>query len=283
RSEVGVAEHVRDDLERARHPLHEPVLIDATELAEQVFRRGEEALDVCDEQRCGAIQLISTRGAVPLREHAGATLAIAAWPLEFAPLEQLFASASGTRWGVVVPVIYPVTTNVEAIRQLADAAHAKGATFFAPLPVELDATAKHELASSLGLDEEAYTKLFHAELAPLHLEAERAICGIAAEQGMADFLVPPQWERKTNWNAAVFLKLCAARMLAMEQDLDVATTIARSAAVVASLDKSVERVAAAASLSIVEGLDATSVEMLHEWLREGRSEFADAVDEQWRL
>ena len=47
--EVTVCEDVRDELERAR-TIAAPVLIDAAENAEVVFRRGEEALACCDEQ-----------------------------------------------------------------------------------------------------------------------------------------------------------------------------------------------------------------------------------------
>ena len=85
RAEVSVCESVSRELEGAR--IHEPVLIEATELAELIFRRGEEALKVIPD----ALHLISTRGAVP--ESAPAVLAIATWPLEFERLEMLFGGA----------------------------------------------------------------------------------------------------------------------------------------------------------------------------------------------
>lgn len=284
--EVTVTEHVRDELERTtgRHPLHEPVLIDAAEFCESVFRRGEEALAFCEEQDRGAIFLTSTRGAVPSRPYANAVIAIAAWPLELQTLEHVFANAAGTPWGVAVPVIFPVTTNDVALTQLAELAKKHGAQFLAPLPVDLDPTAKQALAQSLSLagDDDTYATLFHADLSGVHVAAERRIGAIAAACGMADFLIPPRWERKSNWNAAVVLKLAASRMMAMDQDIDVATELARSAGIIAALEKPIEWIGAAASLAIIEGLDATSVEILTDWLREGRSELADEISEQWR-
>lgn len=289
RREVSVCENVRDELERAetKHPLRAPVLIESTELAEVVFRRGEETLGYCAEQQSPALQLISTHGALPLQRHDSVMVAIAAWPLEFARLERLFVQAHSRalRWGVVVPVVYPVTTNPVAMSQLAALARDAGALFFAPFGVTVDPTAKQVMARSLSPDgeDETYATLFHSDLDPVHLEAERLICGIAAEHGLADFVIPPDWERKSNWNAAILLKLCASRMLAMEQDLDDATAITRSAAIVASLDKPLDRIAAAASLSIIEGVDPLSVTMLTEWLRDGRAEFAEEINDQWRI
>lgn len=279
--EVPVADRVRDELERNAGRIGEPVLIEATEVAEEVFGRGEEALAFCAEQGLGALQLVSTRGALPAEVPPNAVIAISAWPLELHRLQPLFgeARARGLRWGVAVPVIYPVTVNVTALAELADAAH--GAAFLAPLPLALEPTAKEAMARSLALDEESYTTLFHSDLDPLHLAAEKRMAALAAERGMADFITPPGWERKTNWNASVLLTLTASRMIAMQQDLDVATAMSRSARIVAELDKPLERIAAAASLSIIEGLDETSIAILEAWLR-GEESLADEISEQWR-
>ena len=67
RFEVAVCDDVRDELERAaeRTRVREPVLIDATESAEVVFRRGEEALEFCAENDNAAILLVSSRGVLP--------------------------------------------------------------------------------------------------------------------------------------------------------------------------------------------------------------------------
>ena len=55
RADVTVCENVRGELERAR--IDAPVLIDASEAAEVVFRRGEEALVYCDEERLESASL----------------------------------------------------------------------------------------------------------------------------------------------------------------------------------------------------------------------------------
>ena len=69
----------------------------------------------------------------------------------------------------------------------------------------------------------------------------------------------------------------------MELDLDLAGTIARSARIVAELDKPLTRIAESAALSIVGGLDETSAAILTEWIGGGESSFAAFVNEQWRL
>ena len=279
RAEVTVCENVRSELERAR--IDAPVLIDATEAAEVVFRRGEEALVYCDEERLDALYLTSTRGALP----RSGDVAIAAWPLELAKLGELFEQARELAWGVVVPVIYPITTDLGALSALADLAREHGASFFAAMPVEVDATAKQAIANELQLDgsDERYAMLFHADTAPIHLATERHIAALAAGHGMRDFVTPPRWEERSNWNAAALLTLTATRMIAMELDLDLAGLIARSARAVAELDKPIARVAEAANLSIIEALDETSAELLREWLDGTEPSFAEYVNEQWRL
>jgi len=285
RAEVTVCENVLSEIERAR--IEEPVLIEATEAAEVVFRRGKEALEVCED----ALFLTSTRGALPLGGRASGPpggrdarppfVAIATWPLDLARLGELFAEA--TNYGVVIPVIYPITTDLAALTQLADLA--RGAKFFAAMPVDVDATAKQAIANELQLkdDDDRYETLFHADVAPIQLATERHIAALAHACGMHDFVVPPRWEERSNWNAAILLTLTASRMIAMDLDLDLAGLIARSARTIAELDKPLTRIAEAASLSIIEGVDETSSEMLMEWLGGGEPGFAEYVNEQWRL
>lgn len=283
RLEVTVCEDVRDELERARS-VEEPALVDAAESAEIVFRRGAEAAHWCAEQRLAATQLISTRSALP--REISASIVIAAWPLESSRLEELFAAAREFSWGVAVPVIYPITTELAPLRQLADLAKEHGARFFAPIAVDVEATAKQAIAQSMELDgeDDRYAMLFHADAAPLQLATERHIAALAHERGMLDFITPPRWDERTNWNAAVLLTLTASRMIAMELDLDLAGTIARSARAVAELDKPLTRIAESASLSIIGGLDETSAELLTEWIEGAEApSFAEYVNEQWRL
>ena len=77
--------------------------------------------------------------------------------------------------------------------------------------------------------------------------------------------------------------LAATRMIGMKRDVEIATRIARSARAVAQLEKPLERIAAAASLSIVESLDEISVDVLTDWLETGRSAFVDHINKQWQL
>lgn len=283
--EVAVCANVRDELERAR-AIAAPVVVDAAEAAEVVFRRGEEILAFCEETGREAIELISTRGSLPRRAYERAACAIAAWPLELAPLERMFAEAQERRlrWGVIVPVVFPVTTVLEPLESLADLARTYGAAFLAAMTLDVDATARQALARSLELDadDDRYAMLFHASVEPIHTATERHLAALAQERGLSDFVVPPAWQRRSNWNAATLLTLTATRMLAMELDLDLAGRIARSARVVAELDKPLELVASSASLSIIGGLDETSVEMLTEWLEGNTPSFAEFVNEQWR-
>jgi hypothetical protein len=277
RLEVTVADNVRDELERTR-AIEGPVLIDAAEQAEAVFRRGEEALAFSAEQGLGTLFLTSTRGVLP--RHA-TSVVVAAWPLELNRLEELFSGD----FGVAVPLIYPTTTDLAALEDLADRAKRYGARFLTGVIVEVEQTAKQAIAQSMDLahDDDRYAMLFHAEVEPIHLATERHIAALAHERGMADFVLPPRWEERSNWNAAVLLTLVASRMFAMELDLDLAGVIARSARLIAELDKPVARVAEAASVSIIGGLDETSAQMLTEWLQSGTASFAEYVGEQWRL
>jgi hypothetical protein len=289
RFEVTVCENVRDDLERttARHPLHAPVLIDATEFAEVIFRRGQETLQFCAEQQVAALHLVSARGELPAEIQDDAVVAIAPWPIEFARIEMLFAEAKerGLRWGVVIPIIYPVTTDLTALAELAELAKKYAASFFAGAPVELDATARNALARSLTGDDhnDTYEMLFHADLGPIRLATERHIAALAGEINAEDFVIPPRWDRRTNWNGAVLLTLLANRILAMNRDEDLAWRLTRSAKVIAQLEKPIERVAQAASLAIIDSLDEISIDLLTEWLETGRSSFAGHIEKQWRL
>jgi hypothetical protein len=279
RAEVQVCESVKSEIERAAR-LDEPLLIEASEFAELIFRRGEEALALAEANGIGALHLVSTRGAVPKKVGSDTVVAISAWPLEFDRLEKLFDHAKSSKWGVVVPVMHPVTTHLPALAQLADLARKYEASFFSAIAIELDATAKQEIAKS---DEDAYEVLFHGDAAALHLATERHIAALAAEREMSDFVTPPRWDRKSNWNAAILLTLTAARMIAMEHDVELAGTIARSARAVAALEKPIERIAEAASLSIIESLDEVSVDLLSEWLESGRATYAERVNQEWRL
>jgi hypothetical protein len=287
RSEVAVCENVSDEIERAtlRQSLAEPVLIEATEAAETVFRRGEDALRACQNQRCTTLVLVSTHGALPRELPEGTAVAISTWPLDFERIEALALEARerSLPFGLAVPVIFPVTADLAVLGQLAMLAREHEARFLAAFAVELDATARKALAETTAMDEESYDQLFHVDLEPITVATERHIAALAAEIGADDFIIPPRWEMRSNWNGATLLTLTATRMLAMKHEAETATRLARSARIVAQLDKPIARVAEAASLSIIDGLDYISVDMLTEWIETGRSAFCDHIAKQWRL
>jgi hypothetical protein len=279
--EVAVCDRVRDELSRATR-LREPLLIDAAEIAEAIFRRGDEANEFCVDYDLAAMTIASTRGTLP---SVISDVVIAAWPVEMARLDVLFAEAKSRemRWGVVVPIVFPVTTDLVVLNAIADLAKKHGASFLAAAGVELDATAKQSLASTLALASDEYETLFHADLDPVTTATERHVAALAHERGMSDFIVPPRWQERSNWNAAVLLALTASRMQRIEYEPELALTLARAARNVAALEKPLAKIAAAASLSIVEVLDATSVEILTEWIGSGRSAFVERVNTEWRM
>ena len=222
-----------------------PVLIDATGNAEIVFGRGAEIANMIPDA------MLLTTGEIPYTVKIGS--------------------------GIAIPVIHPLTTNLETLNEIAS--KAKGASFLASFAIELDATAKQLLAT----DDETYEMLFHGNVEAIHTATERHIAALAAEHGMADFILPPRWNERSNWNAAIALTLAASRMIAMEHELELAGTLARSARIVAELEKPIERIAEAASLSIVEALDEVSVDILTEWLESGSAAFLQRIDKMWRL
>jgi hypothetical protein len=282
RMEVTVAADVRDDLERSTARVSAPVLIEASERAEVVFRRGNAALGLLREWDVASSLLISTHGEI--HENAERTI-VAAWPLDLEALEIHASSLRGRAWGFAVPIMFPATTDLAQLDRLCRIASENGAEFVAAIPVEMDATAKHALARSLTLpdDEETYQHLFHSDLEPVHVATERHIAALAHAAGMHDFVVPPMWDELSNWNAAIVLSLTATRMLAMHSDTEVAGAIARSARLVAELDKPIVRIAEAAPLTIIGALDPTSIAILNDWAASRRSPFVDRVNQRWRL
>ena len=251
----------------------DPVLVVATDFPEVIHRRGEEILARLTDR--AVTHLISTRSAVP--ESINAPLVVAAWPPE---IERLEALRLPQRWGMAIPVLHPITTKLDVLESLAELAKRRGASFFTSIAVTIEPAAKHDLA---GSDEDAYELLFHGDADALHVATERHIAALAHERGMLDYVPPPNADEKSNWNAAVLLTLTAARMLAMDRDVELAGSLARSARAVATLEKPIARIAEAASLSIVESLDEVSVDLLSDWLESGRATFAERVNAEWRL
>ncbi|MGZ8868139.1 MAG: hypothetical protein ACXW2P_07320, partial [Thermoanaerobaculia bacterium] len=207
RMDVTVTEDPRDELERMATRLEPPVLIEAAEFSEAIFHRGREIATLLSEWGLPSTMLASTRGEI---EAANADMiALAAWPVDLDRLASQAASLRGRAWGMVIPVMFPATTDLAALESLCAIAERNAAQFFAAIAVELDATAKQAMARSLTLpeDEETYQHLFHADLEPVHIATERHIAALGAAAGIADFIIPPGWPERTNWNAAVLLTL----------------------------------------------------------------------------
>jgi hypothetical protein len=281
RMEVTVCDRVRDELSRATR-LREPLLIEAAEIAEEIFARGAEACEFCIDFDIPALVLTSTRGALPTFV---CDLVIVAWPANVARLDVLFAQARERklRWGAAVPLVFPATTDLVVLEAVADLAKKHGAAFFAPIPIELDPAAKQAIAADFALEEEIYEILFHADLDPMRIATERHVAALAHERGMNDFIAPPRWKERTNWNGAVLLTLTASRMMAMDHEPEIAGMLARSARAVADLDKPIARIAQAASLSIIDTLDEISVDVLTEWMAGNTPAFVERINRAWRL
>lgn len=285
--DVEVSDRPLDQLAREA-PIEDPVLIDATGPAEIVYRRGKELAQWTIAHGLASTLLISSESAgADESTSKSAQLAVAAWPLSVEGLGGLFQklSGSGLGWGVAVPVIYPVTTDLAVLESIADLAARAGAGFMAALPIDLEPTAKRALVDLLRLSDEddAYSALFHSELETITIATERHIAALARERNLQDFVPPPSADQRTNWNAAVHLMLAATRMLRMKDRTEFAWTLLRAAQSVATLQKPIERIASVASLSIIPGLGPEISLALEEWTRTGQSTLTDAVHSQWRL
>lgn len=287
--ETRICLDVRDQLERERH-LSAPLLIDATGVAERVYRRGETALQYTNDHQLPATLLVSSEGDIPVRLHAPASLlAVATWPCTTAEIRPLFEAArqSTLRWGAIIPIVLTITTELSVVGELVGLAAKHGASFAAALPIELDPTAKREIASVAVLSdehgEESYSALFGDDLEPLVVSTERHVSALAHEHGLLDYVPLPDATRRDNWAAAAYLARVAQRMFRMERDVELAWSLHRSARLAAELTKPLDRIRESASLAIIDGIDEVSRGILDEWLRDGRSEFGDRLDRDWRL
>ena len=282
--EVTVTGAVAGQLEREQR-LDEPVLVESADATETIFRRGEEAMRVLQSRGVRAMQLISTTGRVPGLEPAETTsVVISCWPLLAGDLSRLFhrAAETGVRWGALIPAMIPAKGCADTLREIADVAAEQGASFLASAPIDLDNAAKHAIAAMLGGDPESWQSMFDRDWEDESVDIERLVAKLAFERSLEDRVTIPGLAPYGNWSAAIRLSVAGTRLLGLRRDVELGWTLLRSAKLVAQLHKPVDRIAAAASLSIIQALDITSVAALEAWLRSDDTTFFDEIDSDWR-
>jgi hypothetical protein len=169
-----------------------------------------------------------------------------------------------------------------ALTEIADLAAESGAAFFASAPLDLDTSARHAVAQMLGGGEQAWQSMFEGDPDDESVDTERLVAKLAHERSMDDRVAIPGLAPCGNWNAAIRLSVAGARLLRLKRDVELGWAMLRSAKLVAQLHKPIDRIAAAASLSIIQSLDPTSVNALEAWLRRDDTTFFDEIDEDWR-
>ncbi len=284
KSEVTVTQAVGGQLEREQR-LDEPVLVESAEVTETIFRRGEEAMRILQSRGASAMQLISTTGRVPAIEPAErSSLIVSCWPLLAGDLSRLFRRAAEAqfRWGALIPAMMPPDACDDELRTIADLAAENGASFLASVPIDLDPSAKHAVADSLGGSPDTWQSLFDGDWDDESAETERLVAKLAHERSLADRIVPPGLDGHDNWTAAIMLSIAGARLLRLKKDVELGWTLLRSSKLVAQLHKPIDRIASAASLSIIQTLDIASVAALEAWLRSDDTTFFDEIDADWR-
>jgi hypothetical protein len=286
KGEVSVCDDPVDQIERVSR-VGVPITIDASSAGEPVFRRGEALLTHAAARRWEALGILSSRGHIPpIDPSAPLSLAISAWPLDRDALTNLFAdaSASGLAWGVIVPVIFPLTTALGTLEWLAGAAAASGARYLAAVPLDLEPEARRAIVEiDAASDETSFDLLFHSDLELLSVATERHIAALAAERALVDRIVLPGENELTNWNAAVALARTADRLIRMKKRVELGWEMIRASGAVAQLGKPIDVVAGQAGVSAISGVDGVIAESLEEWLDERSSELSREVDAEWRL
>lgn len=265
--------------------LRAPLVIDASGPAEAVYRRGDEVVHAGLALGIELMELITTDGALPSIGNERLTVGIGMWPPDPVALEQLAGEAQrrSLAWGVLVPVIPPVTTDLPLLEEIADVAARHAAKFLAAVPMEVEPTARRILAERLQLDEEQFAGLFESDLEQITVGTERHIAALASERGLLDavpVLLPP---RHLNWMAAAALGSIGNRMIRMNREVELGWAILRASRTVAALGTPIRRIADAASLAIIEPLDPIVTAALEEWLERGTCGLGEEIDAAWRL
>jgi hypothetical protein len=280
---VSISEQIEiPDLDR----LPSPILIEASGVEESVYHRGAKLLDHLPAD-ARPILLISTLGEPPHGLSAATPeIVVAAWP----PLEKELdwigsrCRELGLDWGLLIPVVFTVTTDLERLERLADVAARHGARFLMGVSPEIDQKGRRAIADiRQDLDEETWATLFDTDLEKIQISAERQIAALAAKHGIPDAFHPWEPSDRSNAAAAAILSRIGTRMIRMDHDVEMGWRFLRASRRVATLDKELTRVAAAAPLSIVPELDIEPItEALGEWLERGSARFIEQIDERWR-
>ncbi|HUP65743.1 MAG TPA: hypothetical protein VM557_10740 [Thermoanaerobaculia bacterium] len=282
--DVEVAEGVDATIERSLY-VHPPLLVEASGPAELIYRRGAEAVRAALAAGFPILELITSDGDLPDAPHPSLTVAIASWPSQSNGFLELVkkARAAGFNFGIVVPVIPPVTTELATLESIAAIAKTHGASFLAAVPIDVDPTARRVLAEKMNLDEESFSTLFETDLEMLTVATERHVAALAHERELADLVPVALPAGRSNWEAAAALTSTGNRMLRMNRDVELGWDILRAARTIAALGKPLQRIAAAASLAIIEPLDPLIASAVEEWLTTGTSELMEEIDRAWRL
>lgn len=283
RGELAYSEDVVDALERERH-LGGPLLVDATGRSESIFLAGAAATRQLCRQGIDVTHLVSADGALPDLP-LEATVMVMAWPIDLDAVKRLATAAwRHPRWGILLPVITGVSTDLELVNGVCDALLALRPAFFATLPIEAEPQARSQIAMIRDGrdDDETFAALFDSNETVV-LATERHVAALAFDAGIPDLLPLPTADTYSNWNAATLLARCATKMIRLERDVELAWMLQRSARLLAELRKPISLIAQAASLSIIEGLDEVSLDILQEWMDGATPSFVERIDAEWRL
>lgn len=282
--EVQVAQNVPDAISRAGY-VHEPLLIEATGPGELTYRRGAEAAHACAEAGIQATLLVTADAGVPDEKLDGVVVALAAWPPSVSDLDRLARQAAGASdaWGITIPVVPPVTTDLDLLERIADVAAKRGARFLSAVPIDVEPAARRRLAEGSAQDEETWSMLFDSDLELFTVANERHIAALAAERGLADLLPVAATTSRSNWEGAAALASTGNRMIRMNHDVEAGWEILRASRTIAALGKPLQQIAASASLSIIEPLGEFVAAAVGEWLERGTSSLVERTNERWRL
>lgn len=267
--------------------LPSPLLIEAHGPEEMIYRLGDKLLHELPADIRPMI-LLSADGDVPREISAVAPIVIvAAWPPDLVALESIAERAASEKheWGVLVPVIYPVTTELESLRAIADTATRHGARFLAAASIETDARARRAVAElTEDLDEETWATLYDRNLEGIQIATERHVAALANDLGLDDAIDPWLGSSRSNRATAAFLARIGSRMVRMEHDVELGWMFLKASRTIATLDKELTRVASSAHVTIIPELaDEIMAEVVEQWLESGNAEFAEHVDGKWRL